>query len=185
MPSFFLPGLTDCQRCHLRRGATRVVSGDGTVLSPVVFIGEGPGKEEDEQGRPFVGRAGQLLTKILTDIGVSREHVYITNVVKCRPPQNRTPKPEEIQACRYWLDKELKLIKPAVVIALGATAYSYFGGRSLSKNRGQKITTNDFVVIPTFHPAYLLRNQSSDIYNKVKRDILQAFTITGDGCCES
>lgn len=157
-----------------------MVPGDGTVLSSIVFVGEGPGREEDEQGKPFVGRAGQLLNKILADIGVQRQRIYITNTVKCRPPNNRTPFPKELEACSYWLDKELNLIRPKVVVALGSTAFSYFGGRNITRCRGQQIRIKDFILIPTFHPAYLLRNRRSAIYYKVVADILRAFKIIGD-----
>lgn len=147
----------NCMLCTLETH-TQKVPGEGALNSPLVLIGEGPGFDEDKEGRPFVGKAGKLLTTILDKLNVSREKVYITNVIKCRPPQNRTPLQKEIKACSHILELELSIIQPKVIIALGAVPFNYFKpGSSIMKERGQWINVRDYWIMPTFHPAYILR----------------------------
>jgi uracil-DNA glycosylase len=152
----------DCRRCRLCEGRNNVVFGSGKTDNPLIcFIGEGPGAEEDKRGEPFVGRAGQLLTdSIEKGLKLSRSDVYICNVVKCRPPENRTPLPDEMQACVPYLYRQLELINPKVIITLGQPAQLATTGIDLgiTKLRGQWQTWRGFPLMPTLHPAYLLRN---------------------------
>jgi uracil-DNA glycosylase family 4 len=147
-----------CTRCRLARGRTQVVFGVGNPDADVMFIGEGPGYHEDKQGEPFVGAAGQLLTRLLGEIGLRREDVYIANTVKCRPPGNRDPLPDEIESCRPWLEGQLENIRPRVVVTLGnfATRVILDKAVSISRVRGQRFTVGGRTVIPTFHPAAVL-----------------------------
>jgi uracil-DNA glycosylase family 4 len=154
-----------CTRCKLGTlGRKQVVFGEGDPSAGLMFVGEGPGADEDEQGVPFIGRAGQLLTKIIEAINLTREQVYIANVVKCRPPQNRNPEPDEIATCEPFLFQQLDLIRPKVVVALGKFAAQTLlrTEEPISKLRGRIFDyRGDAKLIPTFHPAYLLRNPSS------------------------
>jgi uracil-DNA glycosylase len=147
-----------CTRCRLSQGRTQVVYGVGDPNADLMFIGEGPGFHEDKQGEPFVGPAGQLLTQVLGEIGLRREQVYINNVVMCRPPGNRDPLPDEIEACKPWLDERIELIHPSVVVTLGNWATRFVLGPrvSISRVRGQRFPWNGRTVIPTFHPAAIL-----------------------------
>jgi uracil-DNA glycosylase len=147
-----------CTRCRLAQGRTQVVFGVGSPSADVVFVGEGPGYHEDRQGEPFVGAAGQLLTRMLGEIGLRREDVYICNVVKCRPPGNRDPMPDEIESCRPYLQGQLEAIRPRVVVTLGNFATRVILDRqvSISRVRGQRFTVDGRTVIPTFHPAAIL-----------------------------
>jgi DNA polymerase len=149
-----------CTACFLARGRTRTVPGEGNPAARLVLVGEGPGQTEDETGRPFVGRAGELLTGILAAIGFARDEVFICNVVKCRPPQNRKPLPEEIAACSPYLEAQLDLIRPKVILALGATAAEALLGsrRSLADLRGKVHSYRGVPLVVTYHPAALLRN---------------------------
>lgn len=153
---------TGCTGCPLAtQGRAQVVFGIGNPDADLVFVGEGPGRDEDQQGKPFVGRAGKLLTNIIAAMGLSRDEVFISNTVKCRPPGNRAPLPDESQACiDLLLLKELSIIKPKIVCPLGATATRALLGdkATLAKTRGEIIQTEFFSVLPTYHPAYLLRN---------------------------
>jgi len=153
-------GIQGCTRCKLSRGRTTIVFGSGDPGARLVFIGEGPGEEEDRQGKPFVGRAGQLLTKMLESVGITRDEVYICNIVKCRPPGNRNPEPEEIAACAPYLAGQLAAIQPDVVCALGTFAAQQLlrTREPISRLRGQLHRLGAAVVVPTFHPAFLLRN---------------------------
>ena len=155
--------LGDCQRCSLGRVRTNLVFGEGNSKAELVFVGEAPGGDEDIQGRPFVGRAGQLLTKIIEAMGLKRQDVYICNILKCRPPGNRNPRPEEINACELFLVKQLKAINPRVICALGT-----FAAHTLLKTdvpisllRGKFHSYQGIKLMPTYHPAFLLRNQGS------------------------
>ena len=152
--------LGDCTRCRLSEGRTHIVFGSGDPKAKLVFVGEGPGKDEDLQGRPFVGAAGQLLTKIIAAIGLSREQVYICNIIKCRPPRNRNPLPEEIAACTPFLYRQLKSINPLFVCALGKFAAQTLleTDKPISRLRGRFHEVNGIRILPTYHPAYLLRN---------------------------
>ncbi|HIC09605.1 MAG TPA: uracil-DNA glycosylase [Aquificales bacterium] len=154
----------NCCRCDLCKSRTRIVFYDGNPESEVMFVGEAPGEEEDKKGKPFVGRAGQYLTRVLKEIGLSRERVYITNVCKCRPPNNRKPTPKEMQTCiNVFLKRELEIVKPKVVCCLGATAAEAFLGKSvrITRMRG-KFYPNPLYptakLFLTYHPAYILRN---------------------------
>lgn len=147
-----------CTRCRLSQGRTQVVYGVGDPHADLMFIGEAPGYHEDKQGEPFVGAAGQLLNRMLAEIDIRREDVYINNTVLCRPPGNRDPLPDETEACRPWLDERIMLIDPVVIVTLGNWATRYFLGNnvSISRVRGQRFTWNGRTVIPTFHPAAIL-----------------------------
>ena len=149
-----------CRRCPLYRTRTHHVFGEGDPRARLVFVGEAPGRDEDLQGRPFVGAAGQLLTRMIEAIGLRREEVYICNVLKDRPPGNRTPEPPEVEACLPFLEQQLALIRPAVICALGATpAKALLGPHvAITKVRGAVHDYRGIPLIPTFHPAYLLRN---------------------------
>lgn len=147
-----------CTRCRLSEGRTQVVFGVGNPDAEVMFVGEGPGYYEDKQGEPFVGAAGQLLTRLLGEIGLRREDVYITNVVRCRPPGNRDPLPDEIEACRRYLDGTVDNVRPRVVVTLGNFATRVILDRpvSISRVRGQRFEVEGRTVMPTFHPAAVL-----------------------------
>ena len=151
-----------CQACPLARlGRTQVVFGEGNPDTSIMLIGGGPGQNEDIQGRPFVGRSGQLLTRILEQADLSREELYITNIVKCRPPNNRKPLPIESKTCRdLLLIKQLHIIQPHIVITLGAAALEGLLGQpvKISKIRGKPLQLKQFTILPTYHPAYILRN---------------------------
>lgn len=151
----------DCNRCKLCSGRTNIVFGVGNANADLMFVGEGPGEDEDRQGLPFVGRAGVLLTDIITKgMGLRREDVYIANVVKCRPPNNRNPEPDEIVACEPFLHRQIALIRPRVLVTLGkfATQVLLRSRTPISKLRGQWHDYQGVPLMPTFHPAYLLRN---------------------------
>lgn len=151
-----------CKRCQLREGCTQVVMGKGNIEKKIMFIGEGPGANEDKAGKPFVGRAGQLLNKIFSAVGIKRSEVYITNVVKCRPPGNRNPTTNEMEACTPILTAELELINPKVIVPMGSVALKFLidDNLSITRTRGKWIKKGKFYFLPTFHPSYLLRNQS-------------------------
>ena len=149
-----------CRRCPLYKTRTHHVFGEGSPRARLVFVGEAPGREEDLQGRPFVGAAGRLLTNMIEAMGLRREDVYICNVLKDRPPGNRTPEPAEVDACLGFLERQLALIHPRVICALGAVAARALLGPhvAITKVRGAVLDYHDIPVVPTFHPAYLLRN---------------------------
>ena len=149
-----------CRACPLCEGRRTVVFGEGNPRAAVMFIGEGPGMEEDLQGRPFVGPAGQLLTKIIQALGLTRDQVYIANMVKCRPPQNRVPRPEELTACRRFLNAQIALIQPQVICALGRTAANALLNTEapLGALRGRDHALGAIPVVVTYHPAHLLRH---------------------------
>jgi uracil-DNA glycosylase len=150
----------DCTRCALHKGRNQLVFGDGDPNARLMFVGEGPGADEDAQGLPFVGRAGQLLNNMIGAMGLTREQVYIANVVKCRPPQNRTPEPEEANTCSPFLFRQIDAIRPEVIVALGATAATYLLGQRqpLAGLRGRVHSFRDTKLIVTYHPAFLLRD---------------------------
>ncbi|MBI3803190.1 MAG: uracil-DNA glycosylase [Nitrospirae bacterium] len=152
----------DCQRCKLCSTRKNIVFGTGDPNASLMFVGEAPGQDEDLQGKPFVGRAGQLLTKMIEAMGLSRETVYIANIIKCRPPENRNPQPDEIAACRPFLEMQIAAIRPKVVCALGTfSAQTLLGTQQkISALRGKFHDYRGVKVLPTFHPAYLLRNPS-------------------------
>jgi uracil-DNA glycosylase family 4 len=165
--------LGDCQRCRLHASRTRIVFGTGNPYAELVFIGEAPGREEDLQGEPFVGQAGQLLTRIIEAIGLSRQEVYITNVIKCRPPENRNPAPEEIAACEPFLIKQLAAIRPRLICALGTFAAQTLlkTEAKISALRGRFHVYQGIPLMPTYHPAFLLRNpqKKRDVWEDMKK----------------
>ncbi len=177
-----------CTKCpHLVQSRSQVVFGTGNPRAELFFVGEAPGAEEDQQGEPFVGRAGQLLTKIIAAMGFSRDDVYIGNVLKCRPDMpagstgNRKPRPEEMSTCLPWLEKQIELIQPRAMVALGATALEGLLGSTtpVSKMRGKWLDFRGIPVMATYHPAYLLRNQSISEKRKVWEDMLQVLERLG------
>lgn len=150
--------IKDCKKCRLYQSATNAVPGEGNVNSKIVFIGEAPGFNEDITGRPFVGRAGKLLETLLKEIGYKRENVWIGNVVKHRPPENRDPLPDEIATCKPFLDLQLKTIRPVLVVTLGRFAMNYFYPEGkISRDRGNLIRARDYLIYPVYHPAAALR----------------------------
>jgi DNA polymerase len=150
----------DCTRCRLHEHRTNIVFGEGDPRARLMFVGEGPGADEDLKGRPFVGRAGQLLDKIIEAIGMTREEVYIANIVKCRPPGNRTPERDEVATCEPFLFRQLRCIKPEVIVTLGSPAFQCLLNtrESITRVRGQWREWQGIRLMPTFHPAYLLRS---------------------------
>jgi DNA polymerase len=155
--------LGECTRCKLSKGRTHIVFGVGSAEAPLVFVGEAPGAEEDRRGEPFVGEAGQLLDKMIAAMGWTRGHVYIANVIKCRPPGNRDPEPDEIAACEPFLRLQLGAIRPRLLVALGKFAAQWLCGKPgapISALRGRFHEYQGVPVMPTFHPAYLLRQPS-------------------------
>ncbi len=150
----------DCTRCALHKGRNKIVFADGSANARLMFVGEGPGADEDAQGLPFVGRAGQLLNNMIAAMGLKREEVYIANVVKCRPPGNRTPEPEEANTCSPFLFRQIDVVRPEVLVALGATAATYLLGQRqpLAGLRGRVHSLRGSRLIVTYHPAYLLRD---------------------------
>ena len=165
--------LGDCKRCKLHRTRRTIVFGEGNERAKLMLIGEGPGFDEDLQGRPFVGKAGQLLTKILQSISLQREEVYITNIVKCRPPQNRNPEPDEIRNCNPFLMKQISVMQPKIICALGS-----FSAQTLLQTdtkitalRGKLYDLGGIRVVPTYHPAFLLRNpeRKREVWEDMKK----------------
>ncbi len=171
-----------CERCPLHKTRTKSVFGDGSPDARLVFVGEAPGRDEDLQGKPFVGAAGRLLNKMIEAMGMKREEVYICNVVKNRPPGNRVPQPDEIEACLPFLQEQFAIIQPKVICTLGAVATRALLGPhvSIMKIRGQLRSYNDIMLIPTYHPAYLLRNPDAkrDAWEDLKK--VKKLLETGD-----
>ncbi|MGI6420632.1 MAG: uracil-DNA glycosylase [Syntrophomonadaceae bacterium] len=152
----------ECRRCRLRESCSQVVFGEGPPDARLMLIGEGPGQDEDIQGRPFVGKAGQLLDKILEAAGIQRSQVYIGNVVKCRPPGNRLPNPDEVKECRKYLERQIKLIRPSIIVCLGSMASQTVidPNAKITRIRGRWLIRQGIKIMPTYHPAALLRNPS-------------------------
>ncbi|MBL7134868.1 MAG: uracil-DNA glycosylase [Phycisphaerae bacterium] len=177
-----------CEKCELCHGRTNTVFGEGSADADLVFVGEGPGHEEDRTGRPFVGRAGELLAKMIAAMGLTRDDVFICNVIKCRAPGNRSPAPQEIQACWDYLVRQLQIIAPKVIVTLGnpATQTLLDTRTGITRMRGQWQQLPligeglaGIAVMPTFHPAYLLRNYSVDARGKVWADLQQVMELLG------
>jgi DNA polymerase len=169
--------LGDCTRCRLAQGRTQIVFGDGDPDADLLFVGEGPGEQEDLQGLPFVGRAGELLTQMIEKgLGIPRSSVYICNIVKCRPPQNRTPLADEVSACRAFLDGQIDAVQPRVIVALGKPATSLLLGRdvSITRVRGIWQEYRGIAVMPTFHPAFILRQYTPENRRLVWEDLKAA-----------
>jgi len=164
--------ILECRRCELAKTRHHVIFGEGNTHGGIFIIGEAPGRDEDLQGRPFVGKSGQLLDKILAACGFTRnEHVFISNIVKCRPPKNRIPAPKEASACLPWLLKQIELVNPKIIILLGSTALKYIIGqdRKITQERGKWIIWHERQVMPVYHPSALLRDPS------LKRDTWEDF----------
>ncbi len=161
-----------CRKCDIARLRTRVVPGEGAEDAAIMFIGEAPGWHEDQQGRPFVGQAGQYLDRLLASINLKREQVYITNVIKTRPPDNRDPLPTEIQNCRPWLDRQIEIIKPKMIVTLGRYSMArYFPGKSISKIHGTAVRKDGVIYFAMYHPAAALHQQS--LRQDIEADMLK------------
>lgn len=151
--------IKSCSQCRLSEGRTQAVPGTGSRTADIMFIGEGPGYYEDQQGVPFIGQAGKVLNYLLGSIGLKREDVFITNMVKCRPPDNRDPQADELSSCSTYLDKQIELISPKVIVTLGRFSFSkFFPGEAISKARGKPRKWRDTIVYPMYHPAAALHN---------------------------
>lgn len=174
--------ILSCQKCPLAQTRRHVVPGEGDLNAELMFIGEAPGRDEDMQGRPFVGRAGQLLTKIIRAMKFQRDEVYITNIVKCRPPGNRNPQGIEIASCKDYLLAQIELINPKVIVTLGKVAADFFIRSSLGMTalRGDFYDFDNIKVMPTFHPSYLIRNEGNKNLKKmVWEDMKKVMTFLG------
>lgn len=169
-----------CQECELARHRNRVVPGAGAEDADLLFIGEAPGWHEDQQGRPFVGPAGQFLEQLLSSIGLRRDDVYIANVVKCRPPENREPLPAEIEACRMWLDRQVALIRPRMIVTLGRHSLSrYFPTETIGKVHGRPRQLDGVLYYPMYHPAAALHQGS--LRQTIEADMLKIPEILAQG----
>jgi DNA polymerase len=169
-----------CRDCELAKYRTKVVPGEGAEDADLLFIGEAPGWHEDQQGRPFVGPAGQFLDQLLASIGLRREEVYIANVIKCRPPQNRDPLPAEIQNCRKWLDRQIEIIQPQMIITLGRYSLArYFPNESISKIHGKPRKSEGVIYYPMYHPAAALHQGS--LRRTIETDMLRIPQILAQG----
>jgi uracil-DNA glycosylase len=175
--------LGDCHRCRLAAGRKTIVFGQGNPHAELVFVGEGPGADEDEQGLPFVGRAGQLLNRMLQSVGIRREDVYICNIVKCRPPGNRTPERDEVEACSPFLFRQIGAIRPRLICCLGAPAVRTMLGvkEGILKIRGHFYDYGDAKALPTVHPAYILRNPREEKILREDFEKIRAFLRGGRG----
>lgn len=161
-----------CQKCDIAKARTRVVPGEGAENAEIMFIGEAPGFHEDQQGRPFVGQAGQFLDKLLALINLNREQVYIANVIKCRPTGNRDPLPTEITNCENWLNQQVEIIKPRMIVTLGRYSMArYFPGKTISKIHGTARKENDIIYFAMYHPAAALHQQS--LKQTIEADMLK------------
>ena len=173
--------LGDCRRCDLCKGRQSIVFGDGDPNADLMFIGEGPGEQEDLRGLPFVGRAGELLSQMIEKgIGIPRSEVYICNIVKCRPPRNRNPLPPEVSACRPFLDGQIQAVAPKVIVTLGKPAASLLLGRdvAITRLRGTWQSYQDIPLMPTLHPAYVLRQYTTENRRAVWQDLQAAIERT-------
>jgi uracil-DNA glycosylase family 4 len=171
--------ILNCRKCPLAETRQKAVPGEGQTKTELMFVGEAPGRDEDIQGRPFVGRAGQLLTKIINAMDFSREEVYITNIVKCRPPDNRNPHADEMDCCRDYLLRQIAIIQPKVIVTLGKVAAGFFIQSDLGMTalRGEFRDFQGIKVMPTFHPSYLIRNEGNKILRKMVWDDMQQVMV--------
>ena len=169
----------DCQRCRLSQGRNKIVFADGDANAQLMFVGEGPGADEDAQGLPFVGRAGQLLNNMIGAMGLKREQVYIANIVKCRPPQNRKPEPDEAHSCMPFLERQIEIVRPRVLVGLGATAATYLLGMrgSIGSMRGRIHDYRGIQTVVTYHPAFLLRDPAQK--KEAWKDLQMAMSALG------
>jgi DNA polymerase len=164
--------IANCRRCELARQRTKVVPGEGAEDATIAFIGEAPGWHEDQQGRPFVGPAGQFLDELLASIGLKRQQVYICNVLKCRPPGNRDPQPMEIKTCQEWLDRQLQMLHPKMIVTLGRYSMArYFPGETISKIHGKARKDGDLIYFAMYHPAAALHQQK--LRETIQADMLK------------
>lgn len=170
-----------CTKCRLCETRTHTVFGEGDVDAKIFFIGEGPGETEDQTGRPFVGRAGDLLNKMIAGMGLAREQVYIANIVKCRPPGNRVPAPDEVATCTPYLERQLEIVRPQAIVTLGlpATQYMLQTKLSMGRLRGQWQSWRGIKLMPTYHPAYVLRNPSYETRSAVWGDLKKVLVELG------
>ncbi len=173
-PAFEMRELTrkilSCEKCSLHKTKTNYVPGEGSIKPDIMFIGEGPGETEDKFGRPFIGKAGNLLEKIILKMGYSRETVFIGNIVKCRPPNNRDPLKDEVESCIHFLEEQIKILKPRVIVCLGRVALNNLleTNYPISKVRGQLFSYMGIPVLPTYHPAFILHKKDRDEVSRVK-----------------
>lgn len=154
--------IKDCSKCKLCKGRKNIVLGSGNKNAEIMLIGEGPGADEDEAGKPFVGKAGKLMNEAFRGCGINREELYIANIVKCRPPQNRDPEQDEIEACKEYLENQIKLVNPKIIVLLGRIALKSILGEehSITQDRGNLIEKDGIIYIPMWHPAALLRDEN-------------------------
>ena len=183
----FSNAMQDCRRCRLCEGRNHIVPGEGNPNADLMFIGEGPGQEEDRLGRPFVGRSGELLTRMIHAIGVERADTYICNIVKCRPPQNRTPEADEAAACKEFLRMQFALVRPKAIVLLGKTACRYTIGEDIyiTRDHGRWFERKGTWFIPTFHPSALLRDPTKkrdawDDFQKIREKLKEISESEGD-----
>jgi DNA polymerase len=183
--------VSTCSKCDLCKGRTKAVPGEGNPQAEILFIGEGPGFYEDKQGRPFVGPSGQLLVELLQSINLKREDVFITNVVKCRPPENRDPLPAEIAACNDYLDRQIAALKPLVIVTLGRISMSkFFGSEKISAIHGRPRKKDGYICIPMFHPAAALRTESYKIalredFKKIPAALVEAERMAAENATKA
>jgi uracil-DNA glycosylase family 4 len=165
--------ITQCRQCRLHESKTHYVPGEGSASPDIIFIGEGPGQTEDQFGRPFIGNAGQLLDKIIEKMGYHREDVFIGNVVKCRPPNNREPLADEVEACLPFLHRQIELLVPKIIVCLGKVALNNLLGtsHSMGRIRGQLLKFNNIPLIPTYHPSYILHKKEKEEISQAKREV--------------
>jgi DNA polymerase len=163
--------ITNCKKCRLCETAIQAVVGEGSLDAKIIFIGEAPGKNEDESGRPFIGRAGKLLTTLINELGMDRGDVWIGNIIKHRPPKNRDPQKDEIEACRDFLTQQISIIKPEIIVTLGRFSFNYFvPDGKIGSERGKLIDMGSFKVFPVYHPAAALRNKN--FLNTLRSDFI-------------
>ncbi|MCP5050365.1 MAG: uracil-DNA glycosylase [bacterium] len=162
--------IMQCTQCHLHETKQNYVPGEGCMNPDILFVGEGPGETEDNFGKPFIGKAGQLLDKLIARMGYSRETVFIANIVKCRPPNNRDPKPGEVEACKPFMVRQIEILKPKVIVCLGRVAMNNLlnASHSITRVRGTQFEFMGTPVIPTYHPSYILRQRAKESISKVK-----------------
>jgi DNA polymerase len=178
----FKEKIDKCTLCPLSSSRINIVVGEGNTSAELMFVGEAPGEEEDKQGRPFVGKAGQLLNRIISAMGLKREDVYITNIIKCRPPKNRDPKTDEIDACINFLIEQIDIIKPKIIVALGRISAQILTGKNLpiTELRGNFYSFRGINVLPTYHPAYLIRNEGNiNLKRQVWNDMKKVMSFLG------
>jgi DNA polymerase len=174
--------IKECRACPLAKTRKNAVPGEGNIETDLMFVGEGPGRDEDIQGRPFVGRAGQLLTRIIKAMKFERENVYITNVIKCRPPENRNPRTNEIEKCQRFLLKQIELISPKIIVTMGNIPTRYFLNKTegITSLRGRFYPYHDIRIMPTFHPSYLVRNEDNkELKKMVWEDMKKVMAVLG------